>query len=146
LFKKIGFTAAILLILSACKGGDQPLPQLSPDIVFERPNSPDQYSGRSNPFDGSTENIASGEELYQKFCLTCHGVEGKGDGPASASLDPAPQDLAYNQRFLSDSYLFWRISEGGSMDPFNSSMPPWKGVLEEESIWKMILFIRTLGH
>lgn len=35
----------------------------------------------------------SGKQLYGKFCVSCHGIEGKGDGPAATALTPPPPDL-----------------------------------------------------
>jgi len=34
-----------------------------------------------------------GSEFYQRYCASCHGLEGKGDGPAAAVLEPPPKDL-----------------------------------------------------
>jgi hypothetical protein len=45
---------------------------------------------------------------------------------------------------LSDAYLYWRISEGGLMEPFNSIMLGWKGMLDEQSIWEIISYVRTM--
>jgi mono/diheme cytochrome c family protein len=28
----------------------------------------------------------SGEDLYRRFCASCHGVEGRGDGPVASTL------------------------------------------------------------
>jgi mono/diheme cytochrome c family protein len=47
---------------------------------------------------------------------------------------------------LSDGYLYWRISEGGQMEPFNSMMPAWKDGLSEQQIWQIISFVRTLDN
>lgn len=35
----------------------------------------------------------SGQALFREYCAVCHGVEGKGDGPAAAALRTAPPDL-----------------------------------------------------
>ena len=35
----------------------------------------------------------SGEELYRRFCASCHGLEGRGDGPVAASLRVEVPDL-----------------------------------------------------
>ena len=35
----------------------------------------------------------SGPEMYRTFCASCHGPEGKGNGPAAAALKRAPADL-----------------------------------------------------
>jgi mono/diheme cytochrome c family protein len=36
---------------------------------------------------------ASGHDLYQSFCQSCHGDKGKGDGPLAAGLPKKPADL-----------------------------------------------------
>lgn len=35
----------------------------------------------------------SGADLYRRHCASCHGVEGRGDGPLAASLRTPPSDL-----------------------------------------------------
>lgn len=32
-------------------------------------------------------------EMYKTWCASCHGAQGKGDGPAAAALKKAPADL-----------------------------------------------------
>lgn len=46
---------------------------------------------------------------------------------------------------LSDGYLFWRVSKGGVIDPFNSAMPAWESALTEDQRWEVISYIRTLA-
>jgi len=82
--------------------------------------------------------------LFQANCSSCHGLTGEGDGTAAAGLEPKPENLARNQSALSDAYLFWRISEGGLIDPFNSLMPTWKGLMSDEKIWQVVSYLRTL--
>ena len=36
---------------------------------------------------------ADGKTQYLNHCASCHGTEGKGDGPVAKSLSPAPADL-----------------------------------------------------
>ncbi len=106
---------------------------------------PADYSGLQNPTPANEESLARGAEIYASQCATCHGDEGLGDGPASAGLDPAPAPLAHTSRMLADDYLFWRISEGGAMAPFNSAMPSWKAALDEEARWDVINYLRVLS-
>lgn len=35
----------------------------------------------------------SGEELFERFCASCHGAGGRGDGPVAPSLATAVADL-----------------------------------------------------
>ncbi|MGB3314387.1 MAG: cytochrome c [Albidovulum sp.] len=39
------------------------------------------------------ERQVSGRALYMDYCASCHGLEGRGDGPAAAGLGKAPADL-----------------------------------------------------
>ena len=36
--------------------------------------------------------LAAGREAYEKYCATCHGLNGDGRGPAAALLTPYPRD------------------------------------------------------
>jgi Cytochrome c len=45
----------------------------------------------------------SGKQMYKDYCAVCHGMDGKGDGPAVQFLQAAPPDLTtmgkrYNER------------------------------------------------
>ncbi len=106
---------------------------------------PQAYVGLTNPVPSSEESLARGAEIYRANCAACHGDGGMGDGPAAASLNPAPAPVAHTSLMLGDSYLFWRISEGGTTEPFNSTMPSWKAILGEEARWDVINYMRALG-
>jgi mono/diheme cytochrome c family protein len=51
----------------------------------------------------------SGQDLYRRFCASCHGVEGRGDGPVAASLKVEVPDLTLIARRGGDSYPRDRI-------------------------------------
>lgn len=44
-------------------------------------------------FDAVTLADYSGEELFGRFCASCHGVGARGDGPVARSLNVAVPDL-----------------------------------------------------
>src|SRR5437867_217146 len=53
--------------------------------------------------------LATAAVLYQGQCTACHGLQGQGDGPASANLDPAPSNFHDRQRMDQRSiYGFYR--------------------------------------
>lgn len=109
---------------------------------------PESYAKLTNPLAGNSEALASGKTIFETQCASCHGLQGHGDGLAAASLNPKPANLADQKMLnsLSDGYLFWRVSEGGMMAPFNSTMPAWKATMSEEQRWQVISYLRTLGQ
>ncbi len=110
---------------------------------------PAEYAELTNPFAGDADAIAAGAELYQSFCASCHGTEGRGDGPAAESLQVKPANLADADMMagVTDGYLFWRISQGMMSEGMEDSSMPAFGhmLLSEEEIWQVISFVRTLS-
>lgn len=116
------------------------------DMPHMHVDAPDEFADLSNPLGADHEAIEAGEAIFQVNCATCHGPEGKGDGPGAEGLDPKPADLTDGTMMgdLSDGYLFWRVSKGGAIEPFTSAMPAWENVLTEEQRWQAISYIRSL--
>ena len=109
---------------------------------------PHEFEDLENPFAGDAASVAAGEELFGLYCASCHGETGMGDGPAAAGLDPKPASLADASMMsdVSDAYIYWRVTEGGAMEPFNSAMPPWGEILSEDQRWQLVSFVRSLAE
>jgi mono/diheme cytochrome c family protein len=96
--------------------------------------------------------IARGREIYMTRCAVCHGEEGRGDGPAVTALPVKPPDLRDPGMVgeMAGNYWFWRVSEGGLVEPFRSQgsiMPAWKDELSVEDRWAVIAYQHTFsGH
>jgi mono/diheme cytochrome c family protein len=72
----------------------------------------------------------SGKQLYERYCASCHGVTGQGDGPVSNSLRVEVPDLTrYAQRHgnFFDRALVERIIDGRHVLGAHGSrtMPVW---------------------
>jgi mono/diheme cytochrome c family protein len=51
--------------------------------VYDLPNTPAGYEaskGMSSPLDSSAVNLEKGEELFNIYCISCHGEKGDGKG------------------------------------------------------------------
>jgi mono/diheme cytochrome c family protein len=103
-----------------------------------------QYASKVNPLQPTTQNIKSGEKLFEQNCARCHGQTGVGDGPDGQNLSPPPANIAAVSKMpmATDGYLYWTISEGGA--PVGSAMPPFKNQLKENEIWEIITYLRAL--
>jgi mono/diheme cytochrome c family protein len=115
------------------------------------PPPPEYASARSTRWDDPAA-ARRGEALFQTYCLVCHGSDGKGRGPAATSLPHAPADLTHHFHRApgdGDAYLFWRVSEGGQVEPFRSMqsvMPAFKAVLSEDERWDVLAYVHTKFH
>lgn len=113
---------------------------------------PQEYRNRTSDRWGSAEAVKRGDLLYQANCTACHGADGQGTGPLAASLPHAPADLTHHFHRGpggGDDYLFWRVSEGGAVDPFRamgSAMPAFKSVLTEAERWDVLAYVHKAFH
>jgi mono/diheme cytochrome c family protein len=103
---------------------------------------PWDVSNVRNPLPPDETNLTSGRQIYQARCAVCHGVEGRGDGPAGVSLNPRPADLRVHMAAgHTDGQLFYWVSYGFP----NTAMPAWHGELTEDQRWQTIDYIRTFA-
>ena len=60
--------------------------------------------------------VAEGDQIWTTRCSLCHGAGGKGDGPASAPLNPKPRDLTDKkwQTSVDDAHIELVIVKGGT--------------------------------
>ena len=94
------------------------------------------------------EAVSAGSEIYFRNCFYCHGDLLGGKGHFASGLNPLPtsfQDVGTIAQ-LQESFLFWRITTGGpglprDGMPWNSAMPVWHEMLDEEEVWNVITFL-----
>lgn len=99
--------------------------------------APEDAAKRKNPVAASAASIAQGKKLFQANCASCHGAQGKGDGPAGAALNPRPADLAAMAGQHPDGDFAWKIANG------RGPMPAWKGTLKENQIWDLVNYLQS---
>lgn len=101
---------------------------------------PPAYVNLKNPTKPDSATLKNAKTLYIKYCAPCHGVSGKGDGPANASLSPNPANhtsiLMLNE---TDGALWYKITTG------RNPMPENKSILTENERWELVTYIRTLA-
>jgi mono/diheme cytochrome c family protein len=92
-----------------------------------------------NPVSADDASLQRGEEVYKSSCSSCHGEEGRGDGPVAVTLDPKPVDYrAEHVKELTDGELFYIITNGIE----GSQMQAW-GFFDEEDRWHLVNYLRT---
>jgi len=87
----------------------------------------------------SASSIVQGAKLFATHCASCHGREGRGDGPAGRFLRVKPSDLTADHVYgHTDGDLYWWITNG-----IREVMPPFALALDEEARWNVIDFVRA---
>lgn len=93
---------------------------------------------RSDPW------LAEGRRLYLDRCLTCHGDQGRGDGPIARSIQgPPPGDLAdddWKHGDRPDQVL--KVIRDGVAD---TAMPAWDGPFTPEQIRAVAAYIYSFS-
>ncbi|HEX5646186.1 MAG TPA: cytochrome c [Nitrospira sp.] len=109
------------------------------------PPVPAEYADKHMPAGGWTDPkaieegalIYIGEANPQINCASCHGKDGKPVKKGARDLrDPK------NATRFSDSYWFWRVSEGVP----KTKMKAWKSMLSEQQIWQVIAYQHQFSH
>jgi mono/diheme cytochrome c family protein len=122
---------AVLLALGGCK---QPAPAFTESMTL---------GGR----EVSADTLNQGRDLYFKYCVSCHGETGAGDGPAARSLKFPPRDFriaefsfASQGQLPTHEALIDRIRTGVP----ERGMPPWTG-MREEDLSALAYYIKTFS-
>lgn len=85
--------------------------------------------------------LQNGAELFARNCAVCHGPDGKGDGPAAASLQTPPANFhdAHHSGFYGPGEKYWIISHG-----LNSGMPAFGDRLTPRQRWDLVNHLLNL--
>ena len=98
--------------------------------------------GAKNPLPGTPMNIDNGRDAFSHYCAACHGLDGQNTGvPFADSMSPpAPMLNSSQVQSYTDGQLKWLIDNGISP----SGMPGSKGILTDNEIWSIVVYIRHL--
>ena len=110
------------------------------------------------------EIVAGGRGKYQRYCASCHGPSGKGNGEMTALLVFKPADLTQLRKNNKGEFPFWRVYraiDGRELVRGHGSreMPLWgfvfhveegaNGSSEKEDlvrgrIWQLVYYVESI--
>ena len=95
-----------------------------------------------NPLPETPENIKDGQADFSHYCVACHGLDGQNTGvPFADNMSPPVPSLKSNSvQSYKDGQLKWIIENG--LSP--SGMPASKGILTDDEMWSIVVYIRHL--
>jgi high-affinity iron transporter len=89
---------------------------------------------------------AKGAQVFQQYCVTCHGPTGLGDGPVGKTLNPPPRNFQEAKFKYGDTPQahFEVISNGAASKGGSPLMAPWGAVIPEADRWALVKYVVSL--
>ena len=132
---------ALAFVLAGCKATPPGRFERAVAAEVKRRVTVGGKSGR-NPLEASEENVRRGRRAFSSYCIACHGLDGQNTGVpfADAMSPPVPLLTSPEVQQYTDGQLHSVIANG----LFPSGMPAARGILNDEEIWRIVLYIRDL--
>lgn len=115
---------------------------------FAAPGGASSGGGKfPQPWVPSPEVAAYGKTIFSTQCASCHGSEGKGDGPAAGALNPPPRNFTQTANWVNErklSGIFHVLTEGLKRNGQPTAMPPFTH-LPAEDRFAVAQYVLTLG-
>ena len=89
---------------------------------------------------------SQGKALFDQYCSTCHGDEGKGDGQNASNLNPAPPDLTVSPNMRDATYVRKVIADGSAAVGRSALSPPWGRNLSAQQVDYLVAYCQALGR
>ena len=84
--------------------------------------------------------LAKGKELWNTFCITCHGAQADGQHKLKGGYPPPPDLRVDYYKEKKDGFYFHKITFGGAL------MPGYGYAIEPIERWQIISYLRTLQN
>jgi mono/diheme cytochrome c family protein len=108
---------------------------------YPYPKDPDR-AGKElvNPLPRTMPNLQRGEQVYNTFCVTCHGYKALGDGLATGlgRLAAPPSLHSAKVTEWSDGHIYHNITMG------QNKMPSYASQIKPADRWAAVLYVRVL--
>lgn len=141
LSRLIAAPLVVIAWFAAASAGNEPTPSETDDRISALETALEQLQG--------DQGVARGQRVFARTCATCHGPDGRGDGPAAADLDPSPRDLSTRQ------YRFRTTPSGEAPTAQDlertirrglpgTSMPAFGDLFSTAEMADLVRFIRSL--
>jgi mono/diheme cytochrome c family protein len=96
-----------------------------------------QETPKINKVGAVPTSAASGKEMFHAYCASCHGADGKGNGPAASALKKQPTDLTSLSKKSGGKFpamsVTSSIRDGTQAGHGSKDMPVWGPILSTVS-------------
>lgn len=99
-----------------------------------------EEAGRTykNPLQRSVKVLERGKQMYNTYCVVCHGAYGEGDGTIVPKFPRPPSLLSDKIRNYADGNIFYVVTAGQNL------MPSYKAQIANADRWSIVHYIRAI--
>lgn len=98
----------------------------------------DAGKGMTNPLPRSQKVLARGQEVFNTYCIACHGPAGEGNGPVAAKMIKPPSLTSEKIRKYADGGIFHVMTRGQNI------MPSYAAQILVNDRWAVVHYVRAL--
>jgi mono/diheme cytochrome c family protein len=142
----LGLPCALALACGGEPAGESPEAAAPPAQEASAPEPAAAPAGGGGPSEAAVEEA---RQIFASRCVTCHGPEGRGDGPGSAALSPPPRNFqdAEWQRSVTDDHIEMIIQYGGAAVGRSPTMPANPDLTSKPEVVRALReHVRSLGQ
>lgn len=129
-------------LMTGCKATTTPSKLETSTVNFAKHHVFIRNKQQKNPLSYTPQNWEDGKEAFSHYCVACHGMDGQNTGvPFAGQISPPIPSLASTEvQSYTDGQLKWILDYG--IRP--SGMPGSRGVLSDDELWSIVIFLRHL--
>ena len=103
---------------------------------------PENAAAEKSPLTVNDAVLTAGKRFFGMHCESCHGPQGKGDGPDADPKYKLAMDLTRANRAAvnPDGVVFYKAWYGRT----NPKMPAFGEDLPKEQVWAIVAYVQTL--
>lgn len=136
------FGVTLLLVVAGCSSATESTTSFSLTPLPGSPTTPEA----GPPPELEAESISAGEDLYGRFCSSCHGADLSGASDwktptEDGSYPPPPQDSSGHTWHHGDDLLLEIILDGSDFP--ESRMPAFGGQLTQAEVLSILDFFKS---
>src|SRR5690242_4977561 len=111
------------------------------DVIVKRIAA--AFGDALNQYPAAPPSVARGQAVFQQQCASCHGLAGRGDGPAGRGLNPPPANLAdpAAMRTVTPIDVYRKVTIGVP----GTAMPRFDATLTDADRWAVTAYVATLS-
>ncbi len=141
------FVLGLSLCIAGCGGGGGEKQEPAATQNTQTQVTPEKPKDTATATTSWRGDAANGKKLFESTCVPCHGMDGKGNGPAAKGLNPPPRNFTDKALMskMTDEHIFQTIKGGGAAVGKSPVMPA-QPQFTDQQLKDLISYVRHFSE